>query len=314
MGMGNEVARKPLFRLTPDNIVLVELLLRLELSLRRYFGLERGSTTTNVPKLDYIADTLLVQEKNVSDQVRRQFVIFRMVLINYLYDAYLRLLISDRQTIVFELKNVGTLTFMWSLARARKLDYSLYEVANDVQQFSKKLDNLRHISNIDILMPSSIGFLERMVRKSEEIDVHRDDLSNPSAVAGSTALLNYMKTYYDVSLECKMFDHANHYDEAFVPSYRFCDSTFPALNMSRNIGNTMGENIRGLYRYISDLVEDPNVCPCVVIFNLFIRDNYRMYHSKSLRQSSFVSIRRTNGTVVKLSYMIVTNLFPRVNS
>jgi hypothetical protein len=197
MGTQNEVACKPLF----VNIVLVELLLRLELYLRRYFGLVRGSTTTNVPKLDYIADTLLVQEKNVSDQVRRQFAIFRTVLINYLYDAYLRLLISGRHAIVFSLGNVGMLTFMWSLARARKLDYSLYEVANDVQQFSKQLDNLRHISNIDILMPSSIGFLERMVRKSEEIGVHRDNLSNPSAVAGSTVLLNYMKTYYDVSVK-----------------------------------------------------------------------------------------------------------------
>lgn len=284
------------FNLSPDNVVLIELLLRLELYLRRYFGL--------------IVDH---QSPYCSAAIGtdRHTIILRTVLINYLYDAYLRLLISGRQELVETLCDVGTLTFVWSLARAHKLDTTLQDVADDVHSFSEKLDNLRRISNIDILMPACVAFLEMMAVRRRQPGIAPVQ-ANLSTVVMS--LLNNMKTYYDASMERSMFDHSGHYNEAFVPSYRFCDSIFPALNMSRHIGNTMRENIRTLYRYISSVVEDDEVCPCVVIFNLFIRDNYRMYHSKSLRQSSFVSIRCSNGKVVKLSYMIVTNLFPRVNS
>ena len=127
-------------------------------------------------------------------------------------------------------------------------------------------------------------------------------------------LLTHLKTFYDVELDNRLFDHSSHYNDAFVPAYRFCNSKLSELNMSCHIGHTMRENIRSLYDYVSAFIDDAHACPCVVIFNLFIRDNYRMYHSKSLRQSSFVSIKKSDGSIVRLSYMIVTNLFPRIGS
>lgn len=294
-------------RLDQSNGKLIELLLRLECYVRRVFGLPLTSN-------EFEFESTLALFSNRSD---KQLTISRLVLTNYLYDSYLRLLISGRSNLVQSLDHVGTLTFVWSLNRAFRLDPSLQRSV-DVRQFSEKLDNLRRASNIDILMNDSILFLERVLHGTSDDGV---EPTTTAAVATDTDVerndaetLNRLKTFYDVELENRLFDHSDHYDEAFVPSYRFCDSRVSVFNMSRHIGHTMRENIRSLYRYISQLIDDSLACPCVVIFNLFIRDNYRMYHSKSLRQSSFVSVRRSNGDEVKLSYMIVTNNFPRVNS
>lgn len=293
-----------LLRLDPANEKLIELLLRLECYVRRVFGLPLTSTET-----EFQSTLKLFSNSGYNEQLT----ISRLVFTNYLYDSYLRLLISGRSNLVQSFDHVGTLTFVWSLNRACRLDPSLRQ-AVDVRQFSEKLDNLRRASNIDILMDDSIMFLERAFNdiRNRSGDECTNDID--AVDRNDVDTLNRMKTFYDVELENRLFDHTDHYDEAFVPSYRFCDSRLLAFNMSRYIGHTMRENIRSLYRYISRLIDDPHACPCVVIFNLFIRDNYRMYHSKSLRQSSFVSVRRTNGDEIKLGYMIVTNNFPRVNS
>lgn len=329
-----------LLELDPSNRRLIELLLRLECYVRRIFGLPVSSTQRE------LADTLDLLTDRTSVALNVQ----RLVLTNYLYDSYLRLLISGRHGFVQSLEYVGTLTFVWSLRRAFRLDPTLRRTTTDIRRFSEKLDDLRRASNIDILMDDSIAFLEASCRRRPTIDatsIDNDDddidynnnsdakklvddeatmiATTTTAIATTTTTttpktinnvetLNRLKTFYDVVAESRLFDHSDHYEEAFVPSYRFCDSRLYSFNMSRYIGHTMRENIRGLYKYISELIGDSRACPCVVIFNLFIRDNYLMYHSKSLRQSSFVSVRVTDGREIKLGYMIVTNNFPRVNS
>lgn len=293
--------------------------------MRRNFGLNHR------PKLcKKKSRPLVVKSDNVhillDDDKHGRLDAVRLVLINYMYDAYMRLLISERYDIVTDLECVGTLTMLWSIARAYKLDNSLAEVTDDVQKFSDKLDNLRRLSNIDILMHESIVFLERqrtlflspsplLSSPITQPSLVHDQWNNSSFLLSSGSLLDHMKTYYNVAHENQLFDHSSHYEDAFIPSYRFCDSRpSPVMNMSRHIGYTMRDNIRGLYRFIAEQIDDSSACPCVVIFNLFIRDNYRMYHSKSLRQSSCVSVVRSDGKCVKLSYMIITNNFPRVNS
>lgn len=319
-----------MIRFTVNNRPLVDTLLQLESFMRRNFGLSHR------PELcERKSRPLVVKSDNVhillDDDKYGRLDAVRLVLINYMYDAYMRLLISERYDIVADLECVGTLTMLWSIARAYKLDNSLAEVTDDVQKFSDKLDNLRRLSNIDILMHESIVFLERqrtVFLSPSSLSLSPSPIIQPSLVhdqwnnssflpflSSSGSLLDHMKTYYNVAHENQLFDHSSHYEDAFIPSYRFCDSRpSPVMNMSRHIGYTMRDNIRGLYRFIAEQIDDSSACPCVVIFNLFIRDNYRMYHSKSLRQSSCVSVVRSDGKCVKLSYMIITNNFPRVNS
>lgn len=308
-------------RFNPSNLKLVSMLCQLETYLRRYFDLPVDSNLPDLTQLSMSPTDITVQ----------------IVLMNYLYDAYVRLLISGNVPLVSEFEWSGTVSLLWSLERAYKLDPLLYSVSDSISEFSARLDNLRRSANIDILASnclltldecrrlrcnlfSSLSFETETLKESET-----ESMNSVSRVTISTrypryhhedesTMLTHLKTFYDVERDNRLFDHSSHYNDAFVPAYRFCNSRLSELNMSCHIGHTMRENIRGLYNYISDFIGDQRACPCVVIFNLFIRDNYRMYHSKSLRQSSFVSIKRSDGTVVRLSYMIVTNLFPRISS
>lgn len=302
----------------PSNVELVNILCRLETYLRRYFDLPTDDSLDDMSSLSPSPTEFIVQ----------------IVLVNYLYDAYVRLLISGNVSLVTDMHWPGTVSLIWALDRAYKLDPHLLRSSKSIVEFSARLDNLRRSANIDILTSGCLATLDEYKR------LHQDHQPRPSLEHRSPSeleetdevsqvqqtrypryhhedepqMLTHLKTFYDVERENRLFDHSSHYNDAFVPAYRFCNSRLSELNMSCHIGHTMRENIRSLYDYISAFIGDPHACPCIVIFNLFIRDNYRMYHSKSLRQSSFVSIRKTDGTVVRLSYMIVTNLFPRIGS
>lgn len=234
----------------------------------------------------------------------------RTVLANYIYDAYVRLVIADKSRYVIALTNVGTVLFLWSLKRIDDLSTNGPVEDRRLLPFSQRLNNFRRTGSLDILLPEAIRFLERAYQREQFREQAENETSDES-------LLARLKTYYDPEFESTMFDHSTHYESAFVPLYRFADSGQEVLNMSRYVGYTMRENIRKLYEYLQHHLGD-RVCPCVVIFNFFIRDSYRMYYSKSLRQTSFVEVRRRNEQgepdSIKLSYMIVTNLYPKVAS
>lgn len=234
----------------------------------------------------------------------------RTVLTNYIYDAYVRLVIADKSRYVIALTNVGTVLFLWSLKRIDDLSANGPADDHRLLPFSQRLNNFRRTGSLDILLPEAIRFLERAYQREQFRDNETHEVNDES-------LLLLLKTYYEPEFESTMFDHSMHYDTAFVPLYRFADSDQDALNMSRYVGYTMRENIRKLYEYLQRHLGD-HVCPCVVIFNFFIRDSYRMYYSKSLRQTSFVEINAKGAdgvpSTTKLSYMIVTNLYPKVAS
>lgn len=303
----------------PSNVELVNILCRLETYLRRYFDLPTDDSLDDMSSLSSSPTEFIVQ----------------IVLVNYLYDAYVRLLISGNVSLVTDMHWPGTVSLVWALDRACKLDPQLLRSSRSIVEFSARLDNLRRSANIDILTAGCLATLDEYKRLQQvheprpcleyRSSSEREEADEVSSQVQQTRypryhhedepqMLTHLKTFYDVERENRLFDHSSHYNDAFVPAYRFCNSRLSELNMSCHIGHTMRENIRSLYDYISAFIGDSRACPCIVIFNLFIRDNYRMYHSKSLRQSSFVSIRKTDGTVVRLSYMIVTNLFPRIGS
>lgn len=302
----------------PSNVELVNILCRLETYLRRYFDLPTDYSLDDMSNLSSSPTEFIVQ----------------IVLVNYLYDAYVRLLISGNVSLVTDMHWPGTVSLVWALDRAYQLDPQLLRSSQSIVEFSARLDNLRRSANIDILTSGCLAILDEYKRLQQDHQPRLPLEYRPPTELEEAAelsqvqqtrypryhhedepqMLTHLKTFYDVERENRLFDHSSHYNDAFVPAYRFCNSHLSELNMSCHIGHTMRENIRSLYDYISAFIGDPHACPCIVIFNLFIRDNYRMYHSKSLRQSSFVSIRKTDGTVVRLSYMIVTNLFPRIGS
>lgn len=310
------------FRFHHANRKLVETLLELETCVRGNFGLNNGSNSTSSTSSNSNnnRDTTAIVNGVVglcANNDRPLTRVLVLVLLNYIYDAYLRLVVCGRGYLVEELNFVGTLTFLWSLERAHRLNPRLISSADDVQTFSEQLDNLRRTWNIDILMPSSIAYLDSVVDSGRFATISSDaDRSGTTRrrLLVNNKLLDRLKTYYNVEYESAILDHSTHYEDAYVPMYRFCDSGAVAMSLSRYIGNTMRNNVRSLYRYIAREINDPRSCPCVVLFNLFIRDHYRMYHSKSLRQSGFVHIRRSDGSPIKLSFMVIANNFPRVTN
>jgi len=47
---------------------------------------------------------------------------------------------------------------------------------------------------------------------------------------------------------------------------------------------------------------------------MFVRDYFRVYHSKSLPQTSFIQIYDSkNGNSIKISYMLIANRFPKIS-
>lgn len=298
-------------------------------------------------RLDFISDHLLSELSLCEKFVRRLFietahtataddpfdrvtydpsrVAVRTVFCNYIYDAYIRLVIAEKKRYVEQMENAGTLLFLWSIRRAAEMQPDLLRPGQDLATFSKLLNNLRRTSSLDILMIEALQFLDRAARHNRRSSSNDRTVHGVGVDVGSDcddSLLS-LKTRYDPQFESKFFDHSSHYEDAFVPSHRFCNARQSGMNMSRYVGYTMRENIRRLYEYVSEQLDD-QVCPCVVLFNFFIRDSYRMYFSKSLRQTSFVTVVKTatpsaldderKRCVVPISYMIMTNLFPKVGS
>lgn len=295
----------------PHDRVLVEVLVKLEMYVRANFELEEPRRPPVDPVLQLLS-TISNKSLTAEDHKLRRVLV--LVLLNYIYDAYLRLLVCGRGYLVEGIECVGTLSFLWSLERAHQLNPQLVSCSDNVQLFSEQLDNLRRTWNIDILMPASIAYLDSVLESGRfsPQEWYRRRSVEDSVL--STRLLDQFKTFYNVAYESRVLDHSTHYEDAYVPMYRFCDSKSVTMSLSRYIGNTMRNNIRSLYRYISRQLNDDQACPCVVIFNLFIRDHYRMYHSKSLRQSGFVRVRRSDNSMAKLSFMVIANNFPRVTN
>lgn len=308
-----DVASIPAWMFVSNDAALIETLCSLELYVRKYFLLPIEHVRVE-PKIDRLANGL------------------ETVLVNYIYDCYIRFCLAEFSDLVEQYPWVGTTAFLWSLNLAERLDVSLNDRTRklDLSYLSFRLNELRRLTNFDVLSPQAISFLRECCEKyavacteryGENRAIGSSCAKNDNGVFRTDACverdnnwLDVFKTRYDVRAENRLFDHSKHTEEAFVPFFRFCGREVTAMNMSRHIGQTMRENVRKLYRYIASIMNDESACPCVVIFNLFERDMCRMFHSKSLRQTSYVSVVKSNGEIVLVSYVLLTNTSPRVHS
>lgn len=319
-----DVASVPAWMFVSNDASLIETLCSLELYVRRYFLLPIDHVRVE-PKIDRLANGL------------------ETVLVNYIYDCYIRFCLADFSDLVEQYPWIGTTAFLWSLNLAERLDVSLNDRTSklDLSYLSFRLNELRRLTNFDVLSPQAISFFRECCEKYVSTCIERYGENcvtgtyekNDRSACGSSHVkndtgvfrtdscvkrdnnwLDVFKTRYDVRAENRLFDHSKHTEEAFVPFFRFCGREVTAMNMSRHIGQTMRENVRKLYRYVSSIINDQSACPCIVIFNLFVRDMFRMFHSKSLRQTSYVSVVKSNGEIVLVSYVLLTNTSPRVHS
>lgn len=200
--------------------------------------------------------------------------------------------------------------------------------------------------------------------RDSDISQFNDDCFRSQRPLVALKMLNLFQTLYRFRLDARLSDHSNHYDESFVPFFRFpYDAsssassnssstssrplTYNRLNalsfasMSRFVGGTMRKNIRLLYDYIWEIVgssESREFCPCVIIYNIFIRDYFRIFHSRSLSPTNYVllyddfteesglnatggncesldvGVFKTNSKKIrKISYVQLSNKFPRVS-
>lgn len=118
------------------------------------------------------------------------------------------------------------------------------------------------------------------------------------------------RTLYRFRYDNRLQDHSHHYQQAFIPFYRFSKHK----NFSQAVGNTMKRNIRLLYDYVRGLTGDLEVCPCIVLYNLFIRDNFRLFSLVSMQHFNYVRILddRTKQQRV-ITYVELTNQFPQIS-
>lgn len=270
---------------------------RSENVLRRYFNLPLQSTTSAPP---------LITTFNP------QYV----HLLNYVYDIYVRLSVSGHAALVLNAADVATRTLEWTL--------SLLDPATlTIEAVAAQLDDLRKNSNIDVFADTCLDNV------SKKVTILSHTPPEPEYV--QTFMLQ-LQTLYRPDFEDDYVDHTSHRVKAYVPFFRFGDSTQSSTNMSSYIGNTMRSNVRNLYDYIDQLISSTDsfvspqssplisspassaVCPCVIIFNLFVRDNFRVFYSKSLRQTNFTQIDMSPLPMRKISYMLIANRFPKIDT
>lgn len=237
-------------------------------------------------------------------------------LLNYVYDIYVRLSVSGHAALVLNAADVATRTLEWTLTLL-----TIDESAT-IDTVAAQLDDLRKTANIDVFADTCLD----NVSKKVTILTH----TPPEPEHIQTFLLQ-LQTLYRPDFEDDYVDHSSHRVKAYVPFFRFGDSTQISTNMSSYIGNTMRSNVRNLYDYIdqlicsndsfvspqsSPLVSSPSsaICPCVIIFNLFVRDNFRVFYSKSLRQTNFTQIDLSPLPMRKISYMLIANRFPKIDT
>lgn len=127
----------------------------------------------------------------------------------------------------------------------------------------------------------------------------------------SDVQIKNFRVLYRFRIDNQLHDHTTHYQQSFLPFYRFSHYR----NFSRAVGSTMRRNIKRLYDYIRGRVGD-EVCPCIVLYNLFIRDNFRLFSLMSMQHFNYVEIvddERPDAAPVLISYVELTNEFPQIS-
>lgn len=133
---------------------------------------------------------------------------------------------------------------------------------------------------------------------------------NPYIGTLSDAKLRNFRTLYRFRYDNQLHSHADHYQTAFVPFYRF--SRYK--NFSQAVGNTMKKNIRLLYDHIYKILNNRDVCPCIILYNLFVRDTFRLFSLVSTQHYNYVRVYDDlTDTVRIVTYVELTNSYPQAS-
>lgn len=122
------------------------------------------------------------------------------------------------------------------------------------------------------------------------------------------------RTIYRFRVDQQLTDHSSHYTRAFLPFYRFG----PTRSFSDAIGVTMRLNIRQLYDLVRRILGRDDICPCVILYNLFIRDSFRLFSLVSTQHCNYVCVLDDEASsnerlVAVVSYVELSNAFPQVS-
>lgn len=139
------------------------------------------------------------------------------------------------------------------------------------------------------------------------------DRSEHSGTLTDRQMRNF-RTLYRFRLDNLLHDHRLHYKQGYLPFYRFGRHK----SFSDAVGNTMKQNIRRLYDLVGKLLDEQQmndcfVCPCVILYNLFIRDNFRLFSLASTQHFNYVRILDDKtGRSAVISYVQLSNVFPQI--
>lgn len=332
-----------------------------ESRLRNYFGIDAAN---------WQGSDCINQSQRLTDNISER--ILDVQLTNFLYDTYLRLLMSTYRYILIAYEFPVSVCLSLALAKfkgrialwplishrmaenvsfklTRSIDLAvLPEVALAFDELTLIFDAARKNGSMLFLDPLLAEYIEKLPDIASPCNVtpkplpdmiardYQDETESftlqdqndnddkkrlPSAEIPPAHFqvrwLSVMQTLYRPRFDNLLVDHTDHHERAYIPVYRFGDDRVASMSMASYIGNTMRRNIRMLYDFINmqlaTLSCESYVCPCVVIFNLFVRDHFRVYHSKSLPQTSFIQMYDDKtGKSIKISYMLIANKFPKI--
>lgn len=169
-----------------------------------------------------------------------------------------------------------------------------------------------HTDVRDVLGEEDAHAEARRSLSTEEFVGHLERVLTDNHHAGFLAdvQVKNLRTLYRFRLDNQLQDHTGHYQQSFLPFYRFSRHR----NFSQAVGSTMKRNIRALYDYVRTVVPDPAVCPCIILFNLFIRDNFRLFSLLSMQHYNYVRVVDDwSGEETIVSYVELTNIFPQIS-
>lgn len=129
-------------------------------------------------------------------------------------------------------------------------------------------------------------------------------------VGGLTDLqVRNLRTLYRFRYDNRLEDHSEHYQQGFLPFYRFSRHK----NFSQAFGATMKRNVRRLYEFVREIVQNSDICPCIILYNLFIRDSFRLFSFVSMQHCNYVRVYDDEtGQQSIVSYVELSNKFPQI--
>lgn len=115
-----------------------------------------------------------------------------------------------------------------------------------------------------------------------------------------------VRSVYRWSVDAAITDHRDHRRLAYVPFRRFVSQNF-----ANRCGTVTKLKIQRVYDVISELLRNSEVCPCVIIYNLFVRDIYCVLNMRHNSQYNYVRVftgSNNESPTILVSYVEISDL------